>query len=104
LRGPVKKTPFWHIDYLLDESAVTLEAVLAVRSGDRLEARLASWLGNYRWTSLLRAGLGAADAPGETHLVRLHGGASAWNTLLREVSELLAVTTNETYLEESWDD
>jgi Uri superfamily endonuclease len=104
LHGPVKKTPFWHVDYLLEETAVRLEAVFVLRSDKRLEAELAPWFENHRCTSILRTGLGATDAPGATHLLQLRGGEAAWNTLLHEARNFLTQTTKVEYREEPWDD
>lgn len=104
LQPPVKKTVFWHVDYLLDEAAVTLEAIFAVRSARRLEADLARWLSDHAGTSVLRAGLGAADAPGETHLLRFRGTEAAWSALIREASAFLTATAKEEHLEEPWTD
>lgn len=83
VRPPATKRLHWHVDYLLDEGAATLEAVLVIRSVQREEGRLAELLGQSPHTAPLAPGLGAADAPGSTHLLRLDGGEGAWREMLR---------------------
>ncbi len=75
LRPPSLKRLHWHVDYLLDEPAVTLEQVTVIRAEARLESALARQLAALPGASPLLIGLGAGDAPGETHLLRLDDGA-----------------------------
>lgn len=85
LRPPQAKRLHWHVDYLLDEPAATLEAVLAIRSDRRYEERLADLLARQPQSRETAAGLGATDAPGRTHLLRLEGGEQAWRALVYAV-------------------
>jgi len=71
LRPPPLKRLHWHVDYLLDESAVELEQVIVIRAEARLESALARQLAALPGASPLLPGLGAADTPGETHLLRV---------------------------------
>jgi len=75
LRPPSLKRLHWHVDYLLDEPAVALERVAVIRAEARLESVLARQLAALPGASPLLIGLGAGDAPGETHLLRLDDGA-----------------------------
>lgn len=89
LRPPPAKRLHWHVDYLLDEPGATIDAVLAIRSAQRYEALLAEALARSPHTEEIVAGLGAADDPGRTHLLRLVGGERAWRDLLSSVREEL---------------
>jgi Uri superfamily endonuclease len=71
---PAAKRLRWHIDYLLDEAAVEITGVTAIRTGERLESELARRLAGQPGAAPLAAGLGASDTPGETHLLRLAEG------------------------------
>ncbi len=68
---PPNKHLRWHIDYLLDEPAVEIIHITLIRSGARLESVVARQLAAAPGVTPLRPGLGAGDAPGETHLLRL---------------------------------
>ncbi len=87
LRPPSAKRLHWHVDYLLDEPAATIDAVLAIRSSRRCEDRLAGLLVRWPHAVEMAAGLGATDAPGRTHLLRLEGGERAWHDLLQTLRE-----------------
>jgi Uri superfamily endonuclease len=71
---PGTKRLRWHIDYLLDEAAVEIIGVTAIRARERLESNLARRLAGRPGAVPLAAGLGASDARGETHLLRLAEG------------------------------
>jgi Uri superfamily endonuclease len=70
---PAAKRLRWHIDYLLDESAVEITHITVARASARLEGELARWLAARPGVAPVAVGLGAGDAPGETHLLRLPG-------------------------------
>ena len=70
LRPPSPKKRHWHIDYLLDKTAVVLTHTLLIRSPVRLEEELAAWLLAQPETSVLASGLGASDVQGHTHLLQ----------------------------------
>lgn len=75
------KALFWNIDHLLDQPSVTLTHVIAMRSELRLEAALSKFMENEFCTSILEKGLGANDAPGCTHLLRVEVDETWWRTL-----------------------
>lgn len=85
LRPPRRKTLFWHVDYLLEETAVALTHVLVWRSGRRLEDAIARLLLADEETAVLWPGLGASDARGQTHLLRAPQSLTWW----RETAERL---------------
>ncbi len=68
---PTKKKLHWHIDYLLDETAVSLTHATLIRSQERLEGKLGEWLLAQPETAVLAPGLGASDVKGHTHLLRI---------------------------------
>ena len=70
---PSGKRLHWHIDYLLDDPAVEIAHILALRSRTRRESELARALAAAPALVPLAPGLGASDAAGETHLFRLVG-------------------------------
>jgi len=82
LRAPAGKKLHWHVDYLLEETAVTLSHVLLIRSPERLEEPLAQWLLAQPETSLIAPGLGARDVRGSTHLLPVTAPEVWWETLL----------------------
>ena len=71
IRPLAQKRLRWHIDYLLDEMKVAIEAVWVVRVAARVESELARGLAAAPGVVPLAPGLGASDAPGATHLLRL---------------------------------
>jgi Uri superfamily endonuclease len=56
---------------MLDETTVEIAGVTVIRAADRIESDLARRLAGLPGATPLVAGLGASDARGETHLVRL---------------------------------
>ncbi len=82
LRIPSNKKLFWHIDFLLDALAVDLAQVIILRNEARLEGRLAALLQTDPHTSVLAAGLGARDAPGNTHLLGVKASEGWWRRLV----------------------
>ena len=83
------KTLFWNVDFLLDESAVEIEGVIAIRSAGRLESRIAHLLDADSATAVIEAGLGANDSPGSTHLLRVNVGEWWWNDLPTSIQSFL---------------
>jgi Uri superfamily endonuclease len=68
---PAGKRLRWHIDYLLEEPAVEIAHISALRTAERLETRLADWLAAWPGATPPAIGLGASDDPGRTHLLRV---------------------------------
>jgi hypothetical protein len=81
-RPPTTKKLHWHIDYLLDDTAVTLTHAILIRSEARLEERLADWLLARPETFVLVPGLGASDARGQTHLLGVRADEAWWEEQL----------------------
>ena len=71
----------WHVDYLLDETAVDLTQVFLIRSSGRLESELARRLAAEAETAVLALGLGASDVLGGTHLLRVNASDDWWRNL-----------------------
>ena len=65
------KTLHWNIDFLLDLQSAELVNIFAIRSIERLENRIAKRLEQDPHTEIIERGLGANDAPGATHLLRI---------------------------------
>ncbi|MCA9973989.1 MAG: DUF123 domain-containing protein [Anaerolineales bacterium] len=80
----------WHVDYLLEETAVDLTHVLVVRSRQPLEARLADLLLAETAVAPLAAGLGATDFPGRTHLLRIAESPNWWQAWVARTVRVLA--------------
>lgn len=68
---PETKRLRWHVDYLLDELAAELCAVLLIGGDAVSEKRLAACLAADSCTFIPASGLGASDHPGATHLFGL---------------------------------
>lgn len=86
LRPPRVKTLHWHVDYLLDQPAASLVAVLAVRSAQVLERPLAAWVAVQPQSAPVAPGLGASDHPGQTHLFQVEQTAALWRALGKELA------------------
>ena len=89
LHPPPTKTCHWHIDYLLDHEAVDLTHVMILRSRQRLEGDIARLLTADPATFVIRTGLGAGDAAGETHLLGVTAVSHWWQTLPDRLAPLL---------------
>ena len=81
------KTLHWNVDFLLDLQSAEIVNILAIRSPERLENRIAKCLENNPWTEIIEQGLGANDAPGSTHLLRLRADNAWWMSLTDSISE-----------------
>jgi Uri superfamily endonuclease len=82
----------WHVDYLLEQPQVELTQVIAIRSPLPVEASLARFLGQEPVTSVISQGLGATDAPGETHLLRVQASETWWHQLPGRIMSHLQAT------------
>lgn len=82
---PPQKRCHWHIDYLLDQPAVELVHIAALRTPLPLEAPLATQVLADPATMPVAPGLGASDHPAATHLFRLVGENSAHTPWRRRV-------------------
>ena len=89
-RSRREKKKHWHIDYLLDLEAAEIEQVFVVRSGRSLEGAFARSLEEDPNAQVIERGLGASDAAGRTHLLRISAGEEWWVGLadrLKTISE-----------------
>jgi len=81
LRPRQGKRLFWNVDHLLDQPAVSLTHIIAIRSQRRLEAQLGQLLEKEPVTRIIEKGLGANDVTGNTHLLRVVGDEAWWAEL-----------------------
>ena len=87
------KTLHWNVDFLLDLQSAEIVNILAIRSPERLENRVAKWLERDSQTDIIEPGLGANDAPGATHLLHLRADDMGWMSLTDKAETLLAEDT-----------
>ncbi len=83
------KTLHWNVDFLLDLQSAEIVNIFAIRSAERLENRIAKWLERDPQTDVIESGLGANDAPGATHLLRIQEDRMWWASLARKVMGIL---------------
>lgn len=83
------KTLHWNIDFLLDLQSAELVNIFAIRSTERLENRFAKRLERDPHTEIIERGLGANDAPGATHLLRIRENRMWWASLTDKVKSVL---------------
>ena len=76
-----EKTLHWNVDFLLDLQSAELINILAIRSPERLENKIAKRLEQNPYTSIIERGLGANDVPGATHLLRIRTNDIWWASL-----------------------
>ena len=87
------KKLFWNVDFLLDLQSAEIVNIFAIRSPERLENRIAKWLECDPRTDIIEQGLGANDAPGNTHLLRLRTDDMGWMSLTDNVMVVLGENT-----------
>lgn len=80
-RLPQTKRCRWHVDFLLDQSAVLLAQIYVLRTAIPLEQALAEWLMHEPATAVVVPGLGASDHCGATHLLRVNAPLAWWDAL-----------------------
>ncbi len=78
---PASKRLHWHVDYLLDRLEVELTQVVLVNSSVRQEPEIARILLDDPHTVVIEQGLGAADVPGGTHILRVQADEAWWRRL-----------------------
>ena len=88
------KTLHWNVDFLLDLQSAELINVFAIRSSRRLENRIAKWLEHDPHTDIIEPGLGANDAPGNTHLLRVIEDRTWWTSLADNIQENFVYQAN----------
>lgn len=80
-RSPLVQQPkklFWHVDYLLQQSAAELRQVIVMHTARQLERLVAQQLNADLSTFIIEAGLGASDNRGATHLLGVDGAEDWW--------------------------
>lgn len=88
---PRRKRLHWHVDYLLEETAVSLTGVIAIYSQTRIESILAQCLMEDIVTFAFAPGLGASDAAGRTHLLAVAADEAWWEALPDRIVNWLEV-------------
>ncbi len=83
------KTLYWNIDFLLDLQSAEIERLIAIRSPERLEQKLAKWLEEERQTQVIERGIGANDTPGNTHLLHVCADNVWWESLVKNVDRIV---------------
>lgn len=87
-----RKTLRWHIDFLLEETAVTLTAVYLIRHtelGVTLETAVAHFLLTLPTIAPLAVGLGSSDDPGGTHLLHVAADEAWWTDFPEQLTAFL---------------
>ncbi|MCP4360733.1 MAG: DUF123 domain-containing protein [Chloroflexi bacterium] len=74
LQPPAVKTLHWHVDYLLEETAVSLTHITLIRSPQQLEEKMARFLEETAVCHMIAKGLGAGDTAVDSHLFHLEKG------------------------------
>ena len=82
-----------NVDFLLDLQSAEIVNIFAIRSPERLENRIAKWLERDPRTDIIERGLGANDAPGATHLLRLGADDMRWMSLTDNAMAVLGENT-----------
>ncbi len=81
------KTLHWNIDFLLQLQSAEIVSVIVLRSPERLENRIAKQLEQDSHTQIIERGLGANDAPGSTHLLRVNAKNRWWHSLAAQLNQ-----------------
>jgi Uri superfamily endonuclease len=89
LRPPEAKRLRWNVDHLLDRLSVELIAAYLLRLPERVERELGQLLQKDSATQVFERGLGANDVPGNTHILRVHGGEAWWQELPEKLADFM---------------
>ncbi len=81
------KTLFWNIDFLLNLQVAEIVSILAIRSPERLEHPIAVLLERDTETQIIEKGLGANDAPRNTHILRANADEAWWASFADRIQE-----------------
>lgn len=82
------KTLHWNIDFLLELQSAEIASVIILRSPEKLENKIAKRLEQDAHTQIIERGLGANDAPGSTHLLRVNADSPWWASLAAQLEQL----------------
>ena len=88
------KKLFWNIDFLLDLQLTEIVNVIAIRSPERLEQTIAELLERDADTQIIEKGLGANDAPRNTHILRVNATETWWTPLADNIQENFVYQAN----------
>lgn len=88
------KTLFWNIDFLLNLQVAEIVSILAIRSPERLEHPIAVLLEQDTETQIIEKGLGANDAPRNTHILRANADEAWWASFADRIQENFSNQTN----------
>ena len=88
------KKLFWNIDFLLDLQSTEIVNVIAIRSPKRLEHTIAKLLEHDANTQIIEKGLGANDAPRNTHVLRVNADETWWLSLADNMQQNFVNHTN----------
>ncbi len=89
--GPFNPLPrsdkrlFWNIDYMLDLEISEIINLIAIRSPIPLESLIGSFLENNKDADIIEKGLGANDAPNNTHILRVNTDDMWWLTIVNDL-------------------
>lgn len=81
------KTLHWNVDFLLDLQSAEIVNIIAIRSPKRLEWTIAELLERDADTQIIEKGLGANDAPRNTHLLRVNADETWWTSLIDNIQK-----------------
>ena len=81
------KTLFWNVDFLLDLQIAEIVNIIAIRSPERLEHTIAVLLEHDAETQIIEKGLGANDAPRNTHILRASTDKAWWASVTDKIQE-----------------
>ena len=82
------KTLHWNIDFLLELQSAEIVSVIILRLPEKLENKIAKRLEQDAHTQIIERGLGANDAPGSTHLLRVNADSPWWASLAAQLEQL----------------
>ncbi|MAM90788.1 MAG: hypothetical protein CMI15_04855 [Opitutaceae bacterium] len=86
---PRTKRLHWNVDFMLDLPPASIAAAYILHTNIPLESQLAAVVETDSHTVAFAAGLGANDARGQTHLLRVDGDERWWNHLPHRLDEIL---------------
>ena len=89
------KKLFWNIDFLLDLESAEIVNIIAIRSPERLEYTIAELMERDVHTQIIEKGLGANDAPRNTHILHLNTDEVWWSSLADNMQENFVNQTND---------
>lgn len=90
------KKLFWNIDFMLDLELTEIINVIAIRSSERLENKIAEFLEHNADTQIIEKSLGANDAPRYTHILRVNADDTWWASIAENIQENYLFHSNDT--------